>query len=198
MEREAVGRSLRSASLETDDRALLERAANGDERSFADLMQRHEQKIFALTYRIVGNRTDALDATQDTFINVFRRAGDFRGDSAFSTWIYRIAVNASKDLIRKRNRLPFPEEDLPEPSSSAPSTEDHVGNRIDLTQALERLPDDYREAVLLFDVCGVPYEEIASLTGAALGTVKSRISRGRRRLAQLMEQGTPPETSKEQ
>jgi RNA polymerase sigma-70 factor (ECF subfamily) len=161
-------------------------------------MRRHEDKVYALCYRMMGNRPDALDAVQDTFVSVFRRAEDFRGDSAFSTWTYRIAVNACKDLLRKRGRTPVPHEELPEPPATKAGVEDQVVLRTDLARALAELPDDYREAVVMYDLGGIPYEEIARLTDAAIGTVKSRISRGRRKLAELMEQPAAQASSKEQ
>lgn len=174
-----------------EDPELLNRASEGDEEAFAELMQRHEDRVFSLALRMMNDRSDALDATQETFITVFRRAESFRGDSAFSTWLYRIAVNTCMDLLRKRSRsaLPGAEEDESGASvASAPSPEDTAVLRIDLARALRALQEDYREAVLLHDVGGVPYEEIAVLSGVAVGTVKSRISRGRRKLAELMEQ----------
>jgi RNA polymerase sigma-70 factor (ECF subfamily) len=163
------GPSLRSVSLATD-LELLTRSRYGDQAAFTELMKSHEQQVFAIAYRILGDRNDAADAVQDTFINVYRRSESFRGDSAFSTWLYRIAV---------------------------PEVADTVALHSDLAKALAQLPEDYREAVVMFDIGGIPYEEIAATTGAALGTVKSRISRGRRRLAELLEQPTPPPPSKE-
>jgi RNA polymerase sigma-70 factor (ECF subfamily) len=190
--------SLRSVSLATD-LELLTRSRDGDQASFTELMKRHEQQVFAIAYRILGDRNDAADAVQDTFINVYRRSESFRGDSAFSTWLYRIAVNASKDVLRRKLRAPVPHEQDSSNEAVAPGPEvaDTVALHSDLAKALAQLPEDYREAVVMFDIGGIPYEEIAATTGAALGTVKSRISRGRRRLAELLEQPTPPPPSKE-
>ena len=177
------------------DEELLRRAAAGDQSAFTALVRRHEDRVFGIAIRMTGDRADALDATQDAFVSVFRQAGTFRGDAAFTTWLYRVAVNATRDLLRKRRRLPEPVEELPERDVPGTSPEDTVNLRLDLAQALASLPDDYREAVLLHDVGALPYEEIAKITGAALGTVKSRISRGRRRLAVLME-GPPRRDSR--
>jgi RNA polymerase sigma-70 factor (ECF subfamily) len=179
------------------DEQLLRQAAGGDQGSFSALVRRHEDRVFGIAIRITGDRADALDATQDTFVAVFRQAGSFRGDAAFTTWLYRVAVNACRDLLRKRRRLPEPSEELPERSSPGIGVEDAVNLRLDLAQALAQLPEDYREAVLMHDLGAIPYEEIARITGAALGTVKSRISRGRRRLAELLEQPGRAETSKD-
>ena len=178
------------------DEELLRRAAEGDESAFSRLVRRHEDRVFGIVVRVTGDRADALDATQDTFVAVFRQAGTFRAEAAFTTWLYRVAVNAARDVLRKRRRLPEPTEELPERGVPGPAPEDTVNLRLDLARALAELPDDYREAVLLHDLGAVPYEEIAKITGAALGTVKSRISRGRKRLAVLMEQQAQAETSK--
>lgn len=190
--------SPRFGSLESD-LELLARCREGDQAAFTLLMKRHEQQVFAIAFRTLGDRNDAADAVQDTFINVFRRSESFRGDSAFSTWLYRIAINASKDVLRRKLRAPVPQEqdEAHETASDSPEIADTVAAHSDLAAALAKLPEDYREAVVMFDIGGIPYEEIATITGAALGTVKSRISRGRRRLAELMEQPTPPSSSKE-
>ena len=171
------------------DEDLLRRFIDGSEAAFTDLVRRHEDRIFALALRMVGDRALALDATQDAFLAAFRRAQSFRGDSAFGTWLYRIAINACKDLLRKKKRWGDPEE-APEEEGGAPgpSVEDSVSERLDLVEALGQLPEEYREAVVMYDLGGIPYEEIARITSSNLGTVKSRISRGRRRLAELMEQ----------
>jgi RNA polymerase sigma-70 factor (ECF subfamily) len=186
----------RDASLA--DEVLLERAAAGDQGAFSTLVRRHEDRVFGIAVRITGDRADALDATQDTFVSVFKQAGSFRAEAAFTTWLYRVAVNACRDLLRKRRRLPEPTEELPERPRPGIGTDEVVGLRLDLAQALAQLQEEYREAVLLHDLGGVPYDEIARMTGVALGTVKSRISRGRRRLAELLEQAAPAPASKDQ
>jgi RNA polymerase sigma-70 factor (ECF subfamily) len=174
---------------------LLRDFISGDSDAFDALMRRHEDRIFGLALRMTGNRFDALDATQDAFISAFRNAKKFKGNSAFSTWLYRIAINACTDLLRRRQRQ-IPVEDV-ETESAAPHMDDDVPMRLDLQRALEELGPDHREAVLMHDVGGYPYEAIASLTGVELGTVKSRISRGRKKLAEILEQRGPREPSKE-
>jgi RNA polymerase sigma-70 factor (ECF subfamily) len=165
--------------------------------AFGELMRRHEDRIFALAQRMCGDRADALDATQEAFIRAFRQAPKFRGDSSFGTWLYRIAVNCCNDLLRSRVRRPLQEED---PAGSflqpSPSFEDRVAARLDVREALARLNEEYREAVAMHDLGGIPYEEIARLTGVSIGTVKSRISRGRKRLGELLEQPGRAATSK--
>lgn len=179
-----------SVSDEELNRAFL----GGDQGAFDGLMRRHEDRIFSLALRMTGDRADALDATQDAFLSAFRQAAKFRGDSSYGTWLYRIAMNACHDLLRKRSRFVHQEEP---PESVAPDrVEDPVVARVDIAQALARLPEDYREAVVLHDLGGVPYEEIATITSTNIGTVKSRISRGRKRLAEELEQHPQTPASK--
>jgi RNA polymerase sigma-70 factor, ECF subfamily len=181
------------------DEELLQWFVEGQEAAFAELMRRHEDRMFAMAFRITGDRADAFDATQEAFISFFRRAGSFRGESALSTWLYRIGMNAAYDVVRKRRPAPELRDDLLEAPSSGPSAmENGVAMRSDIADALARLPAEYRDAVALHDLGGIPYEEIARLTNAGLGTVKSRISRGRRRLAELLEPSYRAETSKDQ
>lgn len=192
----------------SSDEALLERVvAEDDHDAFAALMRRHEDRIFALAMRMTGDRSDALDATQDAFITTYRQRASFRGDSSFGTWLYRIAINACNDLLRKRARTPVPTEDDADSRGHERATagvlgrpgnlEEAVTARVDIARALARLPAEYREAVVMYDLGGIPYEEIAALTGAALGTTKSRISRGRRKLAELLEHQAHAEASKD-
>jgi RNA polymerase sigma-70 factor, ECF subfamily len=182
---------------ERSDELLVRAFLDGDQNAFSDLMRRHEDRVFGLAYRITGNRPDALDATQDAFISAFRRASSFRFDSAFTTWMHRVTLNACYDLLRKRGRTTPEEHPEDEKGHGAAALDDAVALRLDVAQALAALPEDYREAVVMHDLGGLPYEEIATTTGVAIGTVKSRISRGRRRLAELLEPGTGAVTSKE-
>jgi RNA polymerase sigma-70 factor, ECF subfamily len=184
------------------DEELVERFTAGAAAAtdaFTLLMRRHEDRIFALALRMTGNRADALDATQDTFVQVFKKADRFRGESAFGTWLFRVGINTCNDLLRKRKRRPQPEEELPEDTdtSSVPGVEEVATARVDISRALAALPPAYRDAVAMHDLGGLPYEDIAALTEVGVGTVKSRISRGRRRLAVLLEQPKGASTSKD-
>ncbi len=148
-------------------------------------MRRHEDSVFNIAFRMTSNRTDALDATQDTFVTLYRRAASFRGDSAFTTWLYRIAINTCHDLLRRRNRA-LPTDHIEEPATTR-SHEDPASAQVDVARALARIPEEYRVAVVMHDIGGATHEEIATTLGVAIGTVKSRISRGRRALAQILE-----------
>ena len=179
------------------DEELLRSFLDGNQTSFAELMRRHEDRIFALAVRMTGQRSDALDATQEAFVAAFRQADKFRFDAAFGTWLYRIAINACHDLLRKRKRWAGEEGTETDQIDVVGSRFDEsVAARLDLTRALSSLPPEYREAVVMHDLGGVAYDEIARLTEVPVGTVKSRISRGRRQLAQLMEHPGPPTESK--
>jgi RNA polymerase sigma-70 factor (ECF subfamily) len=182
------------ASL-TDDE-LAARAVNSPAH-FDELVRRHEDRIFALALRMTGNRSDALDATQDAFLAAYRRRQAFEGRSAYGTWLYRIAINACHDLLRKkRDRLLDDEDEISEQAAPTNVGGD-VALRVDISRALAQLPAEYREAVVMHDIGGIPYEQIAEIAGCQIGTVKSRISRGRRRLADLLEPGGDASTSKE-
>jgi RNA polymerase sigma-70 factor, ECF subfamily len=182
---------------EQRDEDLLRAFLEGDPSSFDELMRRHEQRIFALALRVTGNRADALDATQDAFIVAFRRAETFRGEAAFSTWLYRIGINACNDLLRKKSKQDLVDPDTIDAQIERSPTIEDPPVRIDIVNALKQLPEEYRTAVVMHDLGGVPYEEIARLTSAQIGTVKSRISRGRRKLAALLEPGSVRDTSKD-
>jgi RNA polymerase sigma-70 factor, ECF subfamily len=171
---------------ERTDEELLQLYVEGETSAYEVLVRRHEDRLFSLAFRMLGNRADALDATQDAFVAAFRRASSFRGESSFGTWLYRIGINACKDLLRTKARLPEPQAD-PEPSGFAPEAGELVTDRIDVSRALAALPEEYRRAVAMHDLGGVPYEEIARIEVVPVGTIKSRISRGRRMLAETLE-----------
>lgn len=182
------------------DAELLSKAASGSGGAFGVLMRRHEDRMFAMALRMLGQRADALDATQEAFIAAFKQAKSFRGESAVGTWLYRIGINACKDLARKRNRWSAQDgvDEIAQRDTGGGSIEDRVTTRLQVQEALAKLPDEYREPVVMHDLGGIPYEEIARVTGAAIGTVKSRISRGRKSLAESMEPQRHPDPSKGQ
>lgn len=183
-------------AAEASDEDLLSAHVDGDADAFGNLMRRHEDRVFAIALRMTGNRPDALDATQDAFVAAFRQARSFRGDAQFSTWMYRIAVNATYDLLRKRKRGPEGEPEMEDRVEDPARGDETAALRVDIVRALRALPADYREAVVMHDLGGIPYEEIARITKTRIGTVKSRISRGRRRLAELLEPEGRAPTSK--
>ncbi len=179
------------------DDQLVRRAVEGDRDAFTELVRRHERRVFAVTMRILGREQDALDATQDAFLTVFRKLDQFRGESAFTTWLHRIAVNACNDILRKKARQPVlhlagEDDRLPEPG---PPVADHAGavaGGIDVARALLEVPEDFRAVLVLADVHDLAYEEIAAILQIPTGTVKSRLHRGRVALARVMSSEADP------
>ncbi len=169
------------------DAELAARCAAGDERAFADLMGRHQKMLLAVCLRITGDRDDAFDALQETLTRAWRSLGRYRGDARMATWLYRIAVNASLDETRRRARRPVPVDGIPDHGfGTRAGPEDAVVGRLTLDEALARLPPPYRTAVVLRELCGCTYEEIADVLGTPVNTVKTRISRARRALLALL------------
>ncbi len=134
---------------------------------------------------MVPHAEDALDATQNALIAITRGIQRFDGRSAFTTWLYRVTMNAALDELRRRDRRPVPVERVPEPAPSNTAT-DAVDARLDLDAALGAVPVDYRIAVVLRDVGDLDYAEIAAVLDLPIGTVRSRISRGRDALAEAL------------
>ena len=167
------------------DSVLLGRYLAGDSRAFELLMEAHERRVFAVSLRILRDREEALDATQETFITVLRKAGGFEGRAAFSTWLYRIAVNTCYDSLRKKGRRPtarLPETyDPPDPSIAG--TLEAAELRPAIEEALAGLPQAFGAAVILSDLEGLPLKTVSDILEVPLGTVKSRVFRGRRMLA---------------
>ena len=188
---------------ERDDAALVEAHLAGDHDAFAELFARHRDRLWAVALRTTGDREDAADALQDALISAYRRADSFRGESAVTTWLHRIVVNACLDRLRRRKvraAEPLPE-DLEGHASrgSLLGTRDHqaadadpearalAGERRDrVLAALDTLPPDQKAALVLVDLEGYPVQEAAEILEVPVGTVKSRCSRGRARLAPLL------------
>lgn len=176
---------------EASDRDLLQRHVEGDDHAFGELFRRHKDRMWAVALRTCRDPEIAADAVQDGFISAFRRAGSFRGDSAVTTWLHRIIVNACLDRLRRlRPTAELPEYELPDSRDQHASTE----VRLDIEEALARLPEGQRAALVLVDMHAVPVAEAALILGVAEGTIKSRCARGRAALAQLLGLTTEPPT----
>jgi RNA polymerase sigma-70 factor, ECF subfamily len=171
------------------DEALLAAHLRGDQAAFGELMSRHERRTYGLCLRILGNREDAEDATQEAFIGALRRAAGFRGDAAFSTWLYRIAVNAATDQARRRGRARTVPLEAEEAGQAAPSGGDPggaVATAMTVQAALRLVPEDFRVALILCDLYGFGHAHAAEILGIPIGTVKSRVFRGRLALGELL------------
>ena len=176
---------------QSDEALVSAFVKTGNQSPLEVLLARHESRVFGLAYRILGNRADALDATQDVFLTVFRRAASFRHQSAFTTWLYRLTTNACHDIGRRKARTPVPVEELP---AQVGGSESQTDTRLAVEEALRALPREQRAPIVMRDLYGMGYEEIAEALGVPSGTVKSRIARGRLRLAELLgttEGGNP-------
>ena len=180
------------------DEVSLAAARAGDRRALDDLLRRHQPRLWAVCRRLTGSDADADDAAQNALIAIGRALPSFDGRSRFGTWAYRIAVNASLDELRRRRRRADPglpgDADLSGPGSGPELIATTVGPEsaaltADVDAALRRLPPDFRAAVVLRDLCGLDYAEIAEILGVPTGTVRSRISRGRSALAPLLSAG---------
>ncbi len=175
-------------SRAAQDETLVRRYLDGDVAAFEDLMRAHEDRVFAICLRMLRDREAALDATQETFVAVFRKADRFAGRSAFSTWLYRVAVNTCYDILRRQRRRPTTTlPDHVEPPD--PTTEDQLRSadlRPEIEAALAALPTEFRSAVVLADLEDLPLQEVGEILGVPVGTVKSRVFRGRRLLAQAL------------
>ena len=171
------------------DEALLAAHLRGDPRAFGELVARHERRIYGLCLRILGNREDAEDATQETFLAALRRAASFRRAAAFSTWLYRIAVNAATDQARRRGRARLAPLD-PEDAGLAVAPGGELGEvvtaAVTVQAALAKVPEEFRVAVVLCDLYRVPYADAAQILEVPVGTVKSRVFRGRLALAECL------------
>ena len=191
---------LRSTTVTDDpvqrrDITLLERARDGDLEAFNDLVTLYQDQLFALVVRMVPDRDQASDAVQEAFFSAYRNLTSFRGGSVKS-WLNRICVNAAMDQQRAKKRRPvqpYPELDDETWQPPAGIEADPERTAIDgertriLGRALAEITDDQRAAIVLYDVEGYDYAEIAEMTGVSLGTVKSRIHRGRLALRGLLE-----------
>lgn len=167
------------------DLELAARVAEGDAAAFDELMRRHEDRVFAICLRMLGDRQAALDATQDTWMTVFRKADRFSGTAAFTTWLHRVTVNTCYDHLRKQRRRrasPLPEGfDPTDPGAESGFVAAEL--RPDVETALQHLPADFRAAVVLVDLQDLSLQDAAEALGVPPGTVKSRLFRGRRLLA---------------
>jgi RNA polymerase sigma-70 factor (ECF subfamily) len=166
------------------------RAQAGDRDALDGLLRRHYDRIYGLCRRMTGNDADAADAAQEALVALVRGLPRFDGRSAFTTWAYRVATNACLDEIRRRQRRPDPSEvgtdgELPPPGGE-PGVAETVSNRLDIDAALARLPLEFRTVVVLRDQLGMDYAAIAETLEIPVGTVRSRLARGRGALADLL------------
>jgi RNA polymerase sigma-70 factor (ECF subfamily) len=172
-----------------EESSLVEACQSGDAAAFDSLVAKYASQVYNLAYRMVGDPEEAEDVAQLVFIRVFRSIGSFRGKASFTTWLYRVATNVCLDELKRRKRRPVPTE-WPQDGEAEPESPPDIGGdpeasvlrreRQELVQrAIQSLPETQRVVIILYDLQGLSYEEIAAALGATLGTVKSRLNRAR-------------------
>jgi RNA polymerase sigma-70 factor, ECF subfamily len=209
-----MGNVASALSVQTEESALVEELQAGSEEAFSWLIARYHHPIYSLLARTVQDRADAADLTQEVFVKVFRKIGSFHGESSLRTWIYRIALREASNQRRwwvrhKQQEIPI-EQELTEPGARTPvylkemlvdpaesplDAAERAENRERVERALKLVPEPYRTTLILRDVEGFVYEEVAELQGVNLGTVKSRLVRGRAILRNLLS--PPPIATRE-
>lgn len=167
---------------------LVDRAKLGDARAFESVYERTVERIYALCLRMCGSTEDAADLVQDVYVRAWEKLGLYRGESLFTTWLHRLAVNVTLEKRRsrgRRQRFEVEGQDLELYARAA--TQSMPGTRVDLERAIAALPEKAREVLVLRDVQGYKYEEIAQMTGVSLGTVKAQIHRARGLVKEALE-----------
>jgi len=193
-----VTRTRRTETSEMNEAEAIRLAQQGDAGAFEHIYRLHSRRVYAVCLRMVGNTAEAEDLTQDAFLQLYRKIGTFRGESAFSTWLHRLAVNVVLMKLRKKT-LPatsLEESTDPEDESSGPRRE--IGapdllltgsiDRVHLQRAIEQLPPGYRQVFVLHDVQGFEHNEIAGLMECSIGNSKSQLHKARMRLRELLQE----------
>ncbi|HWT00807.1 MAG TPA: RNA polymerase sigma factor [Pyrinomonadaceae bacterium] len=189
----AGGKAVVEAGAQPEsDQQLAKNAAGGDMAAFEELYRRHNRRVYALCLRMTQNQSEAEDLAQEVFINLFRKVGSFRGDSAFTTWLHRMTVNQVLMHFRKRSvKLEKTTEEGETPVQVVHGTENPnampVIDRIALDKAIAQLPPGYRSVFVLHDIEGHEHEEVARMLGVAVGTSKSQLHKARLRLRALLK-----------
>jgi RNA polymerase sigma-70 factor (ECF subfamily) len=174
--------------MTADDQILVRRAQNGDTDAFENLVRNHERRVYNLCLRMMGSPEDAADAAQEALLKAWRSIGSFRGMSAFSTWLHRIAVNVCNDMLRRRRPTPVSVEVMRESGweITDPQADNFAERSVNSQMVLEglmRISPDHRTVLVLRDIQGFSYEEIGQMLECPTGTVRSRLSRARKSLA---------------
>jgi RNA polymerase sigma-70 factor (ECF subfamily) len=179
------------------DFELTKAAAKGNMAAFEEVYNRHHRRVYSICLRMLQNATEAEDLTQDVFIQLYRKIGSFRGDSAFTTWLHRLTVNQVLMHFRKRNvKFEKTTEEGETPVQIVPGTENSrkmpIVDKIALENAIAQLPNGYRNVFVLHDIEGYEHEEVARLLGCSVGTSKSQLHKARLKLRKLLKRKAPP------
>ncbi|MDQ3321466.1 MAG: RNA polymerase sigma factor [Acidobacteriota bacterium] len=187
--------AVKSGSM--NDFQLTQLAANGDMAAFEEIYNRHHRRVYSICLRMLQNATEAEDLTQDVFIQLHRKIGSFRGDSAFTTWLHRLTVNQVLMHFRKRNvKFEKTTEEGETPVQIVGGTENPrkmpIVDKIAIESAIALLPDGYRNVFVLHDVEGYEHEEVARILGCSVGTSKSQLHKARLKLRKLLQKKANP------
>jgi RNA polymerase sigma-70 factor (ECF subfamily) len=179
------------------DYELTKLSAKGDMMAFEEIYNRHHRRVYSICLRMLQNTTEAEDLTQDVFIQLHRKIGSFRGDSAFTTWLHRLTVNQVLMHFRKRNvKFEKTTEEGETPIQIVGGTQNPrkmpVVDKIAIEDAIAQLPDGYRNVFVLHDVEGYEHEEVARILGCSVGTSKSQLHKARLKLRKLLQKKAPP------
>ena len=183
---------------ELSEAEAIQRAQQGDAEAFERIYRLHNRRVYALCLRMVGNTAEAEDLTQEAFLQLFRKIGTFRGESAFSTWLHRLAVNVVLMRLRKKTLAETSLDETTEPDEDAGGPRKDIGgpdlrlsgsvDRVNLERAVERLPPGYRSIFVLHDVQGYEHNEIALIMNCSIGNSKSQLHKARMRLRELLQE----------
>jgi RNA polymerase sigma-70 factor, ECF subfamily len=179
------------------DLELAQAAANGDMPSFEELYRRHHRRVYSICLRMLQNSSEAEDLTQDVFIQLYRKIGSFRGDSAFTTWLHRMTVNQVLMHFRKRTvkfEKTTEEGETPDQivAGTAHPEKMRIVDKIALDNAIAQLPEGYKNVFVLHDVEGFEHEEVARILGCSVGTSKSQLHKARLKLQKLLKKKANP------
>jgi len=193
-----VARTRRTEASELPEPEAIRLAQQGNAAAFERIYRLHSRRVYALCLRMVGNTTEAEDLTQEAFLQLFRKIHTFRGESAFSTWLHRLAVNVVLMRLRKKSLPETSLEETTEPDEETGGPRKEVGgldllltgsiDRVNLERAIEQLPRGYRSVFVLHDVQGYEHNEIAEIMGCSIGNSKSQLHKARMRLRELLQE----------
>jgi RNA polymerase sigma-70 factor (ECF subfamily) len=193
-----LARTRRPADGALSEAEAIRLAQQGDANAFEQLYRLHSRRVYALCLRMVGNPSDAEDLVQEAFLQLFRKIGTFRGESAFSTWLHRMTVNVVLMRLRKKSLPAVSLEETTEPDEESGGPRKDVGapdllltgsiDRVNLQRCMEQLPPGYRTVFVLHDVQGYEHNEIADIMGCSIGNSKSQLHKARMRIRELLQE----------
>jgi len=193
-----VARARRTESGELPEKEAIRLAQQGDAAAFERLYQLHNRRVYALCLRMVGNTAEAEDLAQEAFLQLFRKIHTFRGESAFSTWLHRLAVNVVLMKLRKKTVPETSLEETTEPDEESGGPKKEIGgpdlllsgsiDRVNLQRAVEQLPPGYKTVFVLHDIQGYEHNEIAEIMNCSIGNSKSQLHKARMRLRELLQE----------